>query len=227
MTRSAKKMHFNLYDAADNLFKYPMGQKLQDDNSSNDPNLDANTKRDEVCYNTLLNNISANKDKDSFIQLFEYFAPRVKSFLMKGGLTPEMADELSQETMLAVWNKAEQFDKSQASASTWIYTIARNKKIDFFRKNARRNITQHDLAFSPSEIESADDMVNFDDQQTKIKQTLKEIPQEQADLIFKAYFEDKTHKDISEETGIPLGTVKSRIRLGLERMRYFLDGVEL
>jgi len=163
--------------------------------------------------------VAQNKDKESFVVLFNYFAPRIKSFLMKSNMSPELADELAQETMLAVWHKAESYNAAASAPSTWIFTIARNKRIDHLRKHARyqteelQDYTAEDESAGPSEIMSQAQ------EQEKIANALKALPEEQLTLIKKSFFEDKSHAIIADETGVPLGTVKSRIRLALERLR--------
>lgn len=172
-----------------------------------------------LSFEDMLIAVGKKKDKECFIDLFNHFAPRIKSFLMKGGLTPEIADELAQETMLAIWNKAHSFDPRQAAASTWIFTIARNKRIDHLRKVANyRTQSDEDMVF---EDPSATPVENTSQKQEtqRIKEALKTLPEEQLSLIKKSFFEDKSHAIIAKETGIPLGTVKSRIRLALDRLR--------
>lgn len=152
------------------------------------------------------------------MQLFEHFAPRVKSFLMKGGTAEDVADELAQETMLTVWNKAPSFNPAQAGASTWIFTIARNRKIDTLRKTGRFEVAPTD----PDLIQSTDSPRGNTMRREEIEsiaEALDELPEEQAMLLRQSFFEDKSHADIAKETGLPLGTVKSRIRLALERLR--------
>lgn len=169
-------------------------------------------------FGHLLLDMAQNRNKDSFVQIFEHFAPRVKSFLMKGGTAEDVADELAQETMLTVWNKAGAYDPARASASTWIFTIARNKKIDALRKTGR-----FEAATTDSELLQAEDNINTNAmaaQETEmIAEALETLPPEQAMLLRKSFFEDKSHADIAKETGLALGTVKSRIRLALERLR--------
>ncbi len=169
-------------------------------------------------FGHLLLDIAQNRNKDSFVQIFEHFAPRVKSFLMKGGTPEDVADELAQETMLTVWNKAGAYDPTRASASTWIFTIARNKKIDALRKTGR-----FEVATTDTELLHAQDTANASAmaaQETEmIADALQSLPDEQAMLLRKSFFEDKSHADIAKETGLALGTVKSRIRLALERLR--------
>ena len=175
-------------------------------------------------FEDLLVDVGRNKNKDAFIALFDYFAPRLKSFLMRGGLGPDQAEELAQETLLAVWHKAGNFDPSKASASTWMYTIARNKKIDFFRKNDRPDPDPNDPYFKLNEETSQIDGLSFVQEADVISDAMKDLPDEQADLVKMAFFEDKTHQEISETTDIPLGTVKSRIRLALKKLESALEG---
>lgn len=169
-------------------------------------------------FERLLLDVAENRDKESFVQLFEHFAPRVKSFLMKGGSPEDVADELAQETMLTVWNKAPSFNPAQAGASTWIFTIARNRKIDSLRKTGRFEVAPTD----PDLIQSTDSPRGNAMRREEIEsitEALDELPEEQAMLLRQSFFEDKSHADIAKETGLPLGTVKSRIRLALERLR--------
>jgi RNA polymerase sigma-70 factor, ECF subfamily len=168
---------------------------------------------------TLLKAVAEIRDRQSFIELFQYFAPRIKSFLIKGGMDMETADELAQETMLTVWNKAEGFDPAKAAASTWIFTIARNKKIDFLRKRYREGVDFSEQSDLPDDAPGPSDALQRTEEEQTIAAALETLPAEQAELIQKSFFEGKSHTEIAEETKIPLGTVKSRIRLALERLR--------
>lgn len=171
-------------------------------------------------FDSLLCDVGKNKNKDSFAALFEYFAPRIKSYLMKGGADENTADELAQETMLSVWDKAKSYDPSKAAPSTWIFTIARNKRIDALRKAKAFNIDLDSLPVLEDEgaTTPAQDMAHTEEAEY-ISKALENLPEEQAELIRKSFFDDMSHNEIAEETGIPLGTVKSRIRLALERLR--------
>jgi len=170
-------------------------------------------------FEALLSAVGQRRDRSAFIILFHHFAPRLKSFLMKKGSSPEQAEELAQETMLTVWNKAASYNPQQASASTWIFTVARNKRIDSLRKNGRVEFDSGDPAFVPDNVSPAPDRQVIDSDRTEqVAAAMETLPPEQADLIRKAYFEDKTHHEIANETKIPLGTVKSRLRLALERL---------
>ena len=214
----------SLYEQENTLLNSLMAVKQNTGTSSNTKNGTQATasESDEVTFDDLLVSVGATRNRDSFIRLFEYFAPRVKSFLMQGGFNPESADELAQETMLTVWDKAASFDPSQAKASTWIFTIARNKKIDHIRKYKRVPLKAEDLAFAHTEYEAPDDTLETMQDNKALSEAMEKLPEEQAALLRKSFFEDKTQNDIAEESNIPLGTVKSRIRLALERLRYHL-----
>jgi len=199
------------------LKKKPVADVTHDE-STTAPSTDSHA---EVTFDDLLVAIGATQNRDAFVRLFEYFAPRIKSFLMGGGMTAELADELAQETMLTVWQKAAGFDPQKASASTWIFTIARNKRIDALRKNARPQPDFNDPLMK-QDIALPDEAISQSERNDILSQAINELPGEQADLIRKSFFEDKTHTDIAQETDIPLGTVKSRIRLALERLRHHI-----
>jgi RNA polymerase sigma-70 factor (ECF subfamily) len=169
-------------------------------------------------FRDLLLAVAQKQDKAAFAELFEYFAPRIKSFLMKGGAAPDQADELAQETMITVWQKAASFDTAKASASTWIFTIARNKRIDAIRKTPRPEVDADDLELADDAPSASEEIVQAEEEGIMAR-AIQSLPKEQADLLYKSFFEDKTHADIAKETNIPLGTVKSRIRLALERLR--------
>ncbi len=163
--------------------------------------------------------VAQGQDRAAFANLFAYYAPRIKSFLMKGGAAPDQADELAQETMLAVWQKAPAFDPAKANVSTWIFTIVRNKRIDALRKQIRPETDIADIETMADEAPSPVEDIDHQTETDVMAAALKTLPEEQSSLLYKSFFEDKTHADIAKETNIPLGTVKSRIRLALERLR--------
>jgi RNA polymerase sigma-70 factor (ECF subfamily) len=169
-------------------------------------------------FNVLLGAVG-RKDKEAFSALFAHFAPRIKSFLIKGGLKPEEADEVAQETMLSVWHKAESFDPARANASTWIFTIARNKKIDALRKGGRVPVADFDTTLLEDESQGPRENMIQAEESAAVAKAFEALPAEQRDLLQRSFFEGKSHAQIAAETGIPLGTIKSRIRLALERLR--------
>ncbi|CAN5722884.1 sigma-70 family RNA polymerase sigma factor [soil metagenome] len=172
----------------------------------------------------LIEAIAARQDKAAFANLFRHYAPRVKAFIMRGGADPEVAQEVAQEALIMVWRKAASFDRTRASAGTWIYTIARNKRIDLARRTNRPTIETEDwlTVFAP-EDDDADKSVLAGQTYSRVKELLGGLSADQLVVIQKAFFEDKTHTVIAEELKLPLGTVKSRIRLALGRLRDALE----
>jgi len=166
----------------------------------------------------LIKKVDILKDTSAFEELFNHFAPRVKAFLMKSGADPQMAEECSQEVMATVWRKAHLFDPSRASASTWIFTIARNKKIDAIRKQNRPEPEQlyPDQDYEPDQ----EAVVELQQETERLTSALGELPEKQRILVEKAYLGELSHSEIAEITGLPLGTIKSRIRLALEKLRH-------
>ena len=165
--------------------------------------------------------IKTNKSEAAFARIFYHFAPRVKAFLIKSGADVGLAEECAQEVMVTVWNKAHLFDPSRASASTWIFTIARNKKIDALRKQLRP--TPDDLGWGPEHEPDQEEMVGLQQETEKLGQAIANLPDKQRVLVERAYFEEMSHNEIAEATGLPLGTIKSRIRLALERLRHAMN----
>jgi len=172
----------------------------------------------------LIEAIAARQDRTAFATLFRHYAPRIRAFLMRGGADAEAAQEAAQEAMILVWRKAASFDRSRASAATWIYTIARNKRIDLIRRSARPAIETEDwlTVFAP-EADDADKSVLAGQTYTRVQELLRDLSADQLTVIRMAFFEDKTHTAIAEELRLPLGTVKSRIRLALGRLREALE----
>lgn len=157
-------------------------------------------------------------DQSAFAELFAHFAPRVKAFLMKSGADPQMAEECAQEVMATVWTKAQMFDPSRAAVSTWIFTIARNKKIDMLRKGRRHE--PEELDWGPEEEPIAEEVMVMREETKRLGEAINALPEKQRQLVEKAYFGELSHSEIAEQTGLPLGTIKSRIRLALDRLRH-------
>ena len=175
-------------------------------------------KNNKKVWAELIKKVETLKDTSAFEELFNHFAPRVKAFLMKSGADPQMAEECSQEVMATVWRKAHLFDPARASVSTWIFTIARNKKIDAIRKLNRPEPEQlyPEQDYEPDQEE----VVELPQETKRLATALGELPEKQRVLIEKAYLGELSHSEIAEITGLPLGTIKSRIRLALEKLRH-------
>jgi len=166
----------------------------------------------------LLVQVRDHADRDAFAQLFRHFAPRVKAFLRKSGASDALAEECTQDVMATLWQKAHLFDPSRASVATWVFTIARNRRIDALRKSRRPE--PEDLPWGPeAEPDQADALV-MRQESRRLGEALAMLPEKQRALIERAYFGDLSHTEIAAETGLPLGTIKSRIRLALERLRH-------
>lgn len=156
--------------------------------------------------------------------LFRHFAPRIKTFMMRAGMAATASEELAQETMLAVWQKASYFDGSRAGASTWIFTIARNLRIDRFRRENHPDLaTMIDPSREPDAMPTGETIVLGVERERRVRDALSVLSEEQARIVRLAFFAEKPHSLIASELGIPLGTVKSRIRLALNRLRAALE----
>jgi RNA polymerase sigma factor (sigma-70 family) len=179
-------------------------------------------KDKELTY--LIGRVASFKDKTAFSELFKLVGPRIKGYLMKLGSSDVAAEDLLQEVMLTVWRRSETFDRSKAAVSTWLFTIARNKRIDMLRKEIRPQLDPLDPMLSPNQEASADDIYASNQESIKISKAIEQLPSDQAILIKMTYYEDKSHSIIANELKMPLGTVKSRIRLASTRLRKLLEG---
>jgi RNA polymerase sigma-70 factor (ECF subfamily) len=165
-----------------------------------------------------LQQISESHDRQAFEQLFAHFAPRVKAYMMRLGSDGGRAEELAQEALAAVWRKADQYDPAKAGASTWIFTIARNLRIDAFRKENRPEFDPDDPALVPEPERSAEETVFASQRAEHLKVALRALPEEQRHVVHLSFYEDRTHTEIAKQLDIPLGTVKSRLRLAFQRI---------
>ena len=163
--------------------------------------------------------IGAERDRGAFALVFRHFAPRLRAFMMRGGCDRGDAEEIVQDVMVTVWRRAETFDPRQASASTWIFTIARNRRIDRLRRERRPELDPNDPALVPDAPRAADQSLALAQDTRRLETAIATLPQEQREILERAYYDEKPHSVIAEETGLPLGTVKSRLRLALGRLR--------
>lgn len=164
------------------------------------------------------------RDRAAFGRLFDHFGPRLKAMLLRGGLRDGTADDVVQDVMLAVWHKAAQFDPHRAEAAGWIYAIARNRRIDMARRKPMAQV--EDLPEPEGHEPDASQILGLQQEARHLAEALSRLSPEQADVLRAAYFDDIPHSRISEMTGLPLGTIKSRIRLGLARLRHELRVLE-
>ena len=175
---------------------------------------------EQLCQ--LVNAIADGRDREAFAELFRYFAPRLKGFGLRRGVDAGAAEELAQETMLTVWRKADSFDPGRATVSTWIFTILRNKSIDLFRRETYPEADLSEVSDTAADDRSPDESLSLSEASRAVSSVMKSLPDEQLAIVRKAFFEGKSHRAIADEMKLPLGTVKSRIRLALARMRVAL-----
>ncbi|MDI4664974.1 sigma-70 family RNA polymerase sigma factor [Xanthobacter autotrophicus] len=170
--------------------------------------------------------IARDADRDAFARLFRHFAPRVKAFLMRGGLSANAAEELAQETLLAVWRKAAYFDPARAAASTWIFTIARNLSIDLKRRERYTGTVDAEALEEAADEASGETILMSAEREARVRAALARLSEEQATIVRLSFFQEKPHSQIAQELGIPLGTAKSRVRLALSRLRTLLEDLK-
>ncbi len=166
--------------------------------------------------------VASRRDRAAFAALFAHFAPRVKSYMLRLGASAPQAEDLTQETMLAVWRKAERFDPALAGAATWVFTIARNLRIDALRRE-RPTADLAEIAEAASDAPEADGLIETAQSEGGLRAALAALPDELATLLRLSFFEDHAHGDISARLGMPLGTVKSKLRRALLRLRVALE----
>ncbi len=175
--------------------------------------------------NSLLIKVAADGDREAFNVLFAFFAPRIKGYLMKIGAAADLADDLAQEAMLRVWRKARLFDPSKASASTWIFTIARNLRIDAARRAAKPALDPNEPTLLPEHEPLADAKIGIAARDERIRAAFSALPSAQYEVIRLHFIEDMTHSEIADHLGLALGTVKSRLRLAFEKIRKDLGDI--
>lgn len=171
----------------------------------------------------LMRAVAFKRDKAAFRSLFEIFAPRIKAMLMRMGVEAELAEDIAQETMILVWRKAELFDPGRASAAAWIYTIARNLRIDRLRRDQRARLHAVLEILDDEAPERADAPLDAGERSLRVGDAMQRLPQDQMQVIELSFFDGLAHGEIASRLGIPLGTVKSRLRLAMARLREFLD----
>ena len=176
-----------------------------------------------------LKRVAVDSDREAFREIYLHFGPRIKSYALNQGVS-QMADELVQEVMTSVWRKAHTYSNSLASVSTWIFTIARNQRIDLLRKASRNKaevvLETEDLWQIPSD-DNVVKSIQALTAERHMGESIKQLPEDQLIAIRKVYYEGKTHQEVAEELQIPLGTLKGRLRLSMQKLRVMLEATEL
>ena len=173
-----------------------------------------------------LNRIAERGDAEAFRKLFQAYAPRVKSYMMRQGADANTAEELTQETLLTVWRKAKLYSIDKGSATTWIFTIARNLRIDRLRKEMTWVELPEGRAEQASADATPDEALDERERRERVQQALAALPADQHEVVSLSYVEGLSHSEIADRLGLPLGTVKSRMRLAYEKIRESVGDLE-
>ncbi|MGD1869747.1 MAG: sigma-70 family RNA polymerase sigma factor [Neomegalonema sp.] len=173
----------------------------------------------------LIVRVARSQDKAAFAVLFSRWSLKVKAFMIRSGAPPDAAEEAAQETFVALWRRAETFDPDRASAAAWLFAIARNKRVDLLRRGARPEPDPEDPTFLPAPPLPADHQLAAQNRDVAVRNALKSLTEDQREVVVLSCYEGCAHSEISERLGIPLGTVKSRLRLAFGKLRSEL-GVE-
>ncbi|MCV0427112.1 MAG: sigma-70 family RNA polymerase sigma factor [Roseibium sp.] len=177
-------------------------------------------------FSDLIVKVAADRDKTAFVELFDHFAPRLKGYLMKQGADNAVAEEIAQDVMVTLWRKAELFDPQKSSASTWLFRVARNRRIDRLRRQKTAELDPEEPALQPTPLPDVADEMDARLREERVREALKKLPDEQREVVRLAFFLGQSHSEISDQTGLPLGTVKSRIRLAFGRLRQLIEADE-
>lgn len=175
----------------------------------------------------LLSRIARERSDEAFRRLFQVFGPRIRSYMLRQGADAATAEELAQETLLMVWRKAGLYSAEKGSASTWIFTIARNLRIDRVRREVRwQELTEEQAEAIPSDDPAPDDRVSERQRQVRVQAVLADLPADQREVVTLAFIDGLSHSEIAGQLSLPLGTVKSRMRLAYQKVRDALEDLK-
>lgn len=175
-----------------------------------------------IDHDRLIEAVALRRDREAFAQLFDYFAPRLKAWLIKSGAPPAAAEDFAQDAMLTVWRKADLFDARKARAATWIFTIARNRRLDMLRRDARPLPTP-EIELADQDPQRPDDILSMSQDAERVRSALARLTPDQSEVLRLAFFVDSPHSEIARRLDLPLGTVKSRIRNAMIKLRQILE----
>lgn len=181
--------------------------------------------QDAFAHDRLIEAVALRRDREAFAQLFTYFAPRLKAWLVKSGATAAAAEDFAQDAMLTVWRKADLFDAGKARAATWIFTIARNRRLDMLRRDARPLPTP-EIELAGEDVRRPDDILSTNQDAERVRNALSQLKPDQVEVLRMAFFMESPHSDIARQLDLPLGTVKSRIRNAMIKLRLILEASE-
>ena len=183
----------------------------------------ADPQSQDMVARRLVQSIAKNLDREAFAGLFDAFAPRIKSFMIRKGATPDQAEDLVQETMINVWTKAGLYDPAKGSVLTWVFTIARNLRIDRIRRDVSRPMAELGDYDAPSDAPGSDEILARKDEAQCVARALSEIAPEQKTILLLSFVDDFSQSEIAQRLNLPLGTVKSRMRLAYIHLRKTLE----
>jgi RNA polymerase sigma-70 factor, ECF subfamily len=190
---------------------------------SADRQKDRDKQTQETLFRALIKRVAQNHDRQAFAQLFDHFAPRLKSFMMRKNASAELAEDLVQEAMIAVWKKAGLYEPTKGSVTTWVFTIARNLRIDRIRRDIHMPMTELGDYDEPSDAPEGEELLGRKQEDGLVSRALQHIPEEQRQVLLLSFVEDMPQSEIAEKLSIPLGTVKSRMRLAYGHLRRILE----
>lgn len=190
---------------------------------SADKRNDVEKQRLEAQFRALIGQVAENQDRQAFARLFDHFAPRLKSFMMRKNTSAELAEDLVQDAMIAVWNKARLYDPAKGSVTTWVFTIARNLRIDRIRRDVHMPLTELGDYDEPSEAPEGEELLGRKQEDGLVAKALLNIPEEQRQVLVLSFVDDLPQSEIAAKLAIPLGTVKSRMRLAYGHLRRILE----
>lgn len=171
--------------------------------------------------------VAEKRDKSAFTELFDFFAPRLNGYLRRLGLPPGEAEDVAQDVMIVLWHKAHLFDPAKSSLSTWLFRVARNRRIDAARRDKTGKLDPDEPMLRPADSTPVDEVMDTEQRDEQVRRAMQDLPEEQLELVQMAFFLGWTHSQIAEHTNLPLGTVKSRIRLAFGRLRHALERDDL
>ena len=180
-------------------------------------------QRMELHLRGLMGRVAQHRDRQAFAALFDHFAPRLKSFMMRKNASAELAEDLVQEAMIAVWTKSASYEPSKGAVSSWVFTIARNLRIDRFRRDGNMPMTELGDYDEASEAPDGEELLGRKQEDGLVARALESIPQEQREILMLSFVEDMPQSEIAARLAIPLGTVKSRMRLAYGHLRRLLE----
>ncbi|MFZ0268314.1 sigma-70 family RNA polymerase sigma factor [Caulobacter sp.] len=179
-------------------------------------------EQDPLFHDRLIEAVALRRDRDAFAHLFNHFAPRLKAWLIRSGAAPGAAEDFAQDAMLTVWRKADLFDPRKARAATWIFTIARNRRLDALRRDARP-LPIPEIELAGEAVLRPDEILSVSQDTERVREALSHLSREQVEVLRFAFFLESPHSEIALHLNLPLGTVKSRIRNAMIKLRLILQ----